>query len=421
MHSWPTATAGPSHDDPVMARLAMLLVGIAAILPAHAQDFQLHGYADLRLVAAADDVGFTQGGLGKTRYGGNNDGAHFAGGALTASWQITPALLGVADLRYQPQDHSTTSLIEAFMRYRPVSTDAWRWSFKVGEFFPPISLENEGVGWTSLWTLTPSAIDSWVGEELRTIGGEFRVEHRGDANTLEAAFALFSANDPAGEILAARGWSLSDLTSGIGSRLREPDVYAQLIGVTPPRRYDPFIEIDHRLGFYGDLTWRSQEFGRATLLYYDNRADPSAYHEFNHGDELFAWRTHFTSLGAQTGAGNLVLIGQAIAGTTEIAPPGFRSETHFFSGYVLAGWNLGAWRPALRIDMFGTREDPASMPALSEHGNAITLALNWRPLDWLRLTGEAVRVDSSRDQRVALGLVPRQIDMQVQFNARVLF
>ena len=420
MHSWPTAIAGPSRDDPVMARLAMLLVCIVAMLPAHAQDFQLHGYADLRLVAAADEVSFTRGGLGKTRYGGNNDGAHFAGGALTASWQITPALLGVADLRYQPPDHSTTSLIEAFMRYRPVSTDAWRWSFKAGEFFPPISLENEGVGWTSLWTLTPSAIDSWVGEELRTIGGEFRVEHRGDANTLEAAFALFSANDPAGEILAARGWSLSDRTSGIGSRLREPDVYAQLIGVTP-RRYDPFIEIDHRLGFYGDLTWRSQEFGRATLLYYDNRADPSAYHHFNHGDELFAWRTHFTSLGAQTGAGNLVLIGQAMAGTTEIAPLDFRSETHFFAGYVLAGWNLGAWRPALRVDLFGTREDPASMPALSEHGNAITLALNWRPLDWLRLTGEAVRVDSSRDQRVALGLAPRQIDMQVQFNARVLF
>ena len=406
-----------------MLRLFILIVLIGAILPQRldAQDFQVHGYADLRLTVAADEVSFTQGGLGKTRYGGNDDCAHFGGAALAASWQVTPALLAVADVRYQPQAHSTTSLVEAFARYRPVSTNAWRWSFKAGEFFPPISLENEGVGWTSLWTLTPSAIDSWVGEELRTIGGEFRVEHRGDANTLEAAFALFSANDPAGEILAARGWSLSDLTSGIGSRLREPDVYAEQIGVTPPRRYDPFIEIDHRLGFYGDVTWRSQQFGRATLLYYDNRGDPSAYHRFNHGDELFTWRTHFSSLGAQTDAGNLVLIGQAIAGTTEIAPPGFRGETHFFSGYVLAGWNLGAWRPALRVDVFGTREDPASMPPLSEHGNAVTLALNWRPLDWLRLTGEVVRVDSSTDQRIALGLAPRQIDTQVQFNARVLF
>ncbi len=198
-------------------------------------------------------------------------------------------------------------------------------------------------------------------------------------------------------------------------------MYADLVGVTPPRRYNPFIEIDHRIGFYGDVTWRSQEFGRATLLYYDNRSDPSDYHSFNQGDELFAWRTRFSSIGAQTGTGNLVLIGQAMAGTTEIAPPGFRSETHFFAGYALAGWNLGAWRPALRIDVFGTHQDPASAAGLSEHGNAVTLALNWRPLDWLRLTGEALRIDSSRDQRLAAGLAPRQIDAQVLFNARVLF
>lgn len=399
----------------------ILSLGAIASFSLCAQEFQVHGYADLRLIATPEERSWTRGGLGKTRYGGRDDSARFGGAGLAATWQVTPALLGVADLRFQPQDHSTTSLIEAFVRYRPVSIGAWRWSLKAGEFFPPISLENEGIGWTSVWTLSPSAIDSWVGEELRTIGGELRLEHRGEANTIEAAVALFSANDPAGEILAARGWSLSDLVSGIGSRLREPDVYAEQIGVTPPRRYDPFTEIDHRLGFYGHVTYRSQELGRATVLYYDNRADPTDYHNFDHGDELFAWRTHFTSFGAQTGADNLVLIGQAIAGTTEIAPPGFRSKTHFFSGYMLAGWNLGAWRPAVRVDAFGTREDPASTPRLSEHGNALTLALNWRPLDWLRLTGEVVRVASSRDQRIALGLPPHRVDTQVQFNARLLF
>jgi len=156
-------------------------------------------------------------------------------------------------------------------------------------------------------------------------------------------------------------------------------------------------------------------------VYYDNRADPSAYHHFNHGDELYAWRTHFTSLGAQTALGDITLIGQAMAGTTEIAPPGFRGEAHFAAAYVLAGWDLGAWRPALRFDAFTTREDPAFAPALSEHGNALTLALNWRPLEWLRLTGEALRVDSTRDQRLALGLPAHRIDNQLQFNARVLF
>ncbi|HET7064784.1 MAG TPA: hypothetical protein VFI49_10975 [Rudaea sp.] len=405
----------------MIARRTVPIILAAAMASAHGQDFDVRGFADFRLVSAAGETSWTQGGLGKTRYGGGDDSARVGGAAVVASWHPAPAWLAVADLRYEPQADSTFALVEAYLRYRPVSTDPWRWSFKLGEFFPPISLETDGVAWTSIWTIAPSAVNTWVGEELRVVGGEARLEHRGETNTFEGGAAVFAANDPLGEILAARGWAMGDLVSGFGSHLREPDNYATSIGSTPPRRYDPFLEIDHRVGAYADLTWRSTEFGRATLLYYDNRADPSAYHTFNQGDHLFAWRTKFTSIGATTAAGRLVLIAQGIAGTTEIAPPGFRGETHFAAAYVLAGWNLGAWRPAVRVDAFMTRQDPASPPSASEHGNAITLALNWRPLDWLRLTGEALRIDSTTDQRLAIGLAPRQIDTQVMFNARLLF
>jgi hypothetical protein len=75
----------------------------------------------------------------------------------------------------------------------------------------------------------------------------------------------------------------------------------------------------------------------------------------------------------------------------------------------------------LRLDAFTTRAEPASPAGLSEHGNAITLALNWRPLDWLRLTGEALRVDTWREQRLSQGLASRQTDTQLLLNARVLF
>jgi hypothetical protein len=33
-----------------------------------------------------------------------------------------------------------------------------------------MSLENRAGGWKTPYTITPSAISSWVGEELRTIG-----------------------------------------------------------------------------------------------------------------------------------------------------------------------------------------------------------------------------------------------------------
>lgn len=401
-------------------RVAVLL-GAMPAGAVDADDFDVHGYADVRLVCAPDETSWTHGGLGKTRYGDGDDSARFGGAGIAVAWQATPQLLAFADARTQPQFDSTFGLLEAYVRFRPVSVSPWRWSIKAGEFFAPISFENDGTAWTSRWTITPSAINTWVGEELRTFGAEFRLEHRGELNTFEGAVAVFAANDPAGEILAARGWSLSDFVAGVGSRLREPDVYADLIGSVPPRRYNPFLEIDHRVGFYADVDWHSQQFGRASVLYYDNRADPSDFHAFNGGDQLYAWRTHFTSVGAQTELGNATLIAQGIAGSTEIAPPGFPSETYFSAGYLLAGWNAGAWRPALRIDAFGTRQDPASPAGLAEHGNAVTFALNWRPVEWLRLTGEALRVESVRDQRLAIGLSPRQSDVQVLLNARILF
>ena len=54
----------------------------------------------------------------------------------------------------------------------PAAAGPVSWSVKTGAFFPTISLENDDLGWTSPYTLTPSAINSWIGEELRTIGSE---------------------------------------------------------------------------------------------------------------------------------------------------------------------------------------------------------------------------------------------------------
>src|SRR6185437_13141958 len=152
-----------------------------------------------------------------------------------------------------------------------------RWSFKVGEFFAPVSLENDAIGWTSPWTLTPSAINSWIGEEFRTIGAEARIEWRGAAQSVEGIVALVRNNDPAGELLAARGWSLSDLTSGVGSRVREPDVYAVDNFATVPLRFNPFLENDDRVGWYAGGRWKANGLGGLSFLRYDNEADASSH------------------------------------------------------------------------------------------------------------------------------------------------
>lgn len=408
-----------------MTRLCALAFSIVASWPlcALAQDFQWHGFLDVRAVVPASETSWLEGGLGKTRFGGGDRVKVRLGSAVLAgTWHFAPSWIAVAEAQVQSSVHPHVDLLDAFVRFRPVSTTPWRWSAKLGAFFPPISLENDGVAWTSTWTLTPSAINSWVGEELRTFGAEVNVEHRGAGSTLEAGAAVFGSNDPAGELLAARGWSLSDATSGLNASVREPDVFASLTESSIPVGYQPFDEIDHRLGWYAHVTWKAPAYGQLTLLRYDNRADPARFEHYEDRD-VFAWHTRFWSLGAKTRVGDVVLIAQAIDGDTAFEPaPNFYLETKFHAGYVLAGWGRGAWQPALRIDLFSLRQLPDFLSApLSEHGHALTFALNWRPRDWLRVTGEVLRIDSTRNQRALEGLDPHQIDNQAQISARLLF
>ena len=56
---------------------------------------------------------------------------------------------------------------------------------------------------------------------------------------------------------------------------------------------------------------------------------------------------------------------------------------------------------------------------LGEHGDAITLALNWRPAERVRVTAEVLRIDSDRDQHRLAGLAPRQADTQLQLALRL--
>lgn len=403
----------------ISKRLGLALAACCAAGASQAQSLAVDGFLDLRAVGTdlrADS--WLDGGLGKTRFGAHDDGLS-GSGAIAANLQLTPALLASAEAQYVPGARRPLDLIDAWVRYRPVSTTPWRWSSKVGMFFPPISLENDGIGWTSTWTLTPSAINTWVGEELRTFGVEGRLEHRGARGTLTASAAAFVKNDPAGELLATRGWALDDMVSGLDGSVREPDVLAPLVERSPPVRYRPFFEMDHSIGGYAALDWQTPAQGRATLLFYDNRADPTVEVDYA-GRELYAWHTRFWHAGGRHRIGEVVLLAQVMRGSTVFEPaPGFQLDTRFAAGYLLAGWDLGRWQPAVRVDLFQTRQLPPGLPApAEEHGSALTLALNWRPQSRLRISGELLRVDSTRDQRRLAGLDPRQRELQVQASVR---
>jgi hypothetical protein len=309
-------------------------------------------------------------------------------------------------MRLGLDQHAPFDVLEAYARYQPLSTAEWLGSVKLGAFYPPISLENESVGWTSPWTLTPSAINSWVGDELRTIGAESNIEWRHATGRLGLVGAVFWANDPVGTLLADRGWVFDNRPIGLLGEPRTPDVFA----ANPPLREQPFKEIDHRPGWYAGANLRQDGVGRLTGLYYDNRANPAVFS----GND-FAWRTKFGSLGLETDIGDVVLLAQAMRGDTTIEPAANTSfVANFQAAYLLAGYYFGNFRVAGRVDLFATRGP-------GEHGRAITVSASWTPRRWLRLATELIHVDSTNSSRIAAGLNPRASEFQAQFVTRISF
>jgi hypothetical protein len=401
-----------------MKKLLALLFLIATAAPAHAVTFGFDGSADLRLVMPESETAWLKGGLGKLRYGGGDTSVQFAGAIGQGHMLLAPEILAVAVVRVEPEQRRFLDVLEAYVRYRPVSTTAWRWSVKLGAFFPPFSLENSELGWNPYWTLTPSAINSWIGDELRTIGGEGSLEWRGDAGTATFNAALFTRNDPAGVILADRGWSMDDRPTGLFDHLREPDATLIALHADFPDDTPIFAEYDNRLGWYARAAWDDSMQWHVELARYDNRADPSA-----HEEDYFAWRTKFWSAGASWTLDEFTFLAQGMTGSTAIEPfEGFYSTTDFDAGYALIGWERGQWRLAARGDLFHTRNYTSfGAGHFGENGRALTFAASWFPEEWLRLTGEVLAIDSKRPERAIVGLAPEQTGTQTQLSVRIYF
>jgi hypothetical protein len=393
---------------------------LIAILPcaAMAQDLTLSGIADFRLVAPSGQNSNNDGGLGKLQWGDGRGSPVLPDldqAVLRASILFTPEVRAVVEFRYDPAQKTVVDLLDAYVRYRPVSTTRWRWGVRTGAFFPPISLENTEVGWEPEWTLTPSAINAWVGEELRVLGGEASIEWRGDVDRIEFVAAAFGWNQPAGAAIASYGWTFNDRPTGLFDHVRLPDIFAPPGGTA--YLYE-FRQLDHSIGWYAGATWERPDLGRLTLLRYDNEADPNA-----HDSTEFAWRTKFWSLGASTEIGPVVILAQAMQGSTTIEPfPGYVSNSSFWAYYLLAGIERGEWRFAARFDGFGTSESaPGPPPKANEHGVALTAAVTWTPRKGISVVGELLAVDYSRSQRVLIGKPSHVIEPQAQLALRLTF
>jgi len=395
----------------------LLLLALLLAAPCQAAAFSFSGYGDLRFALPdSTDRSALDGGLGKFRYGKGSSAVQFAGAVGQGTLLITPELMATAVARVDPNASPAVDLLEAFVRYRPVSVTRWRWAVKAGAFFAPFSLENTEIGWAPYWTLTPSAINAWYGDELRTIGGEGTLEWRGEEGTLKFIASAFGLNQPAGVMIASRGWMFDDTPTGLFQELRVPDATLILHHDTPPDSNPIFDQYDGHIGWYGGAVWSDASGWRAEVDRYDNEADPGA----TDGD-YFGWRTKFWNLGLSDRFGDVVLLAQAVTGNTVIAPSSsFRANTDFDSAYLLLGWERGDWRLALRGEEFHTRthNTRGASSGTSEFGTAGTASASWLPNDWMKLTGEVILIESTRGGRSIEGLSVTRTDAQFQLNAR---
>ena len=190
---------------------------------------------------------------------------------------------------YQSDASPGLDVTEAYMDWRPIPKSENQQQIRFGAFYPPLSRENADLGWQSPFTYSYSAINTWLGEEVRPIGVEWSLHRRlgfaGSPHELRAFASAFYGNDPAGTLLFWRGWSLHDRQTRLGDTLPMPpspifDFTGSVVGHAP-QSVQPIDEIDHRPGAYAGVEWSYARRVLVQLARYDNRADPYAYRAAN--------------------------------------------------------------------------------------------------------------------------------------------
>ena len=394
---------------------ALALAGLVTLASpwAHAE---VAASLDLRLLDSDGRKSFMNGGFGKLRFDTADDGVQLGRarlawrGSLGGNWHANIDLSA-----WSLDDHNAVDVTEAWLEWRPVPQSAWRSNLKVGAFYPPISLEHRAPGWSNPYTISSSALNTWVGEELRTMGAAYELEHLSiaDGGVIDVGVhaAVFGWNDPAGVVVAFRGFAMHDRQTALFGRV---GTYA--FGGREQRVI--FSEIDDRAGFHAGAYVKHSSAVELRALHYDNRSDPSVYKP-SIADT--AWHTRFDSVGLRyDGPHGTALIAQWLGGSTA-AGANAVNDWDFNAAFVLVAKDVGRHRISLRYDAFHTDQRASALPGPlgRESGNALTFGWTWAVRDHVELAAEWLRIDSQYNNRAALGEAPVAVEHLAQLALRL--
>ena len=382
---------------------------------------------DVRLSATSGQQSWVDDGFGKLGTSGRGENYRVAPhlGQVNLIWQPTFgwSLSGTVVGSVQGGENIEAGLEQAFLSFKPMRGEHVRLSARAGLLWPSISLEHEGADWHVADTITPSAINSWIGEEVRPLAIEATASTSVGVHELSATAGIFAANDTSGTLLTFRGWALHDRTT-LGFRRQPLPPLTEAMEYLQPRFTHPLLDIApgfaKRPGYYAKLAWQPPLPVRVELFRYDNRADP----EWVNADVEWGWRTQFDHVGAvaDLGGGNRLKL-QAMSGRTRMGMDeglGIWVDNRFRSAFLLASHDFANGGITGRVDLFDIRQHGSLVASESnETGWAATLAGH---RDWGPVSGfiELLHVSYRRPEHPETDLAPlqRQTTLQAQLRVR---
>ena len=382
---------------------------------------------DLSYVSVSGYESWTQGSVGKLRH--DEDGVVMSRAFVDYEGRLTDTLDATVVFEiYDDNLGNAIDFTEAYVEWRPVPRSANRYRLKIGSFYPRISLENVDRGWSSPYTMSSSAINTWVAEELRSVGTELSYSRKpvnlGGAHEFSVNAAVFWHNDPAGSLLAWKGWSVHDRQTRYSDKLPLPplpQIQPGMMFAAQDPYVEPLREIDDRPSYYLNVEWR---YGRRLLvraMYYDNRADPVSIVSGQYG-----WTTKFNHVGLQTTLpGDVGLIAQWMSGSTVMGPVmngAHVVDVEYDSYFMLLTRAFGKHRVSARYDNFDvSQNDSTPEDNNPEYGLAWTAGYQYSYSDKINLAAEWLSIKTHRCALAYYGLDPTVTERQFQFTVKLRF
>lgn len=406
--------------------------------PINAAEYKINGIIDIRATATDSlDKSYLAAGQGKL---GKDNGSQLsiaqAGAEMSVNWDNGISAHGIinayANKGSDNEESMAIGFTEAYLKYRAVpNTAGYRLQVKTGIFYPEISIENNAYAWASRDTLNSSMLNTWLGEEVRVLGAEFKLTRLGRINNnnfdLSLSASLFANNDPAGALLSWHGWTMGSRQTLWTEKREIPWFPAREPGgdlAEQAAESDPFLEIDHRLGYHIRGEWLLHRKGAISAGYYDNKAIP---YKVTRGQ--YGWGTSFYHLEMKWRlAKNVSLMTQYLSGKTlmQAADKHDVVNNDYATGFIALTYKWHAWlgnnkhKTTGRIERFlVTDNDKTIGDNNNENGHALTLNHSYRLTKHWFLSSEINLIDSHRPARIyenqEIDLIEKQLQLAVRY------